>query len=173
MRATSTSICETARRRARQRLAQLDLGRAKPPQLLTEMARARATGIDVRAKRGLEAGRSISGSGEDDVEPLGAREHACELMRARTPAAGAHRSVDACGFRGAGHSAELGCSRCSRIGFGDERAHLHAQSLGVTGLDRDRRAAEPHEIALCRRSTLGMRRRRAAQRGFCLAELAK
>src|SRR5207248_1610730 len=43
-----------ARRRIRERLPQLDFGRAEPAQLLSEAAGARASGVDARAYRRLE-----------------------------------------------------------------------------------------------------------------------
>ncbi len=102
MRATSTSIAEARSDACETLLAQLHLGRAQPAQLLAEPARARAAGVDVGAQRRLEAGGGRRGGGQRLVEPLGAGEHAGELVRARAAAAGADGGVDACGLGGAG-----------------------------------------------------------------------
>jgi len=159
--------------RSRQGLAQLDLGRAEPAQLLAEPARARAAGVDLRAERRLEPRGGPDGGGERLVEPLGCGEHTRQLMRTRPAAAGANGGVDACRFRGA---RPIGClGRLCRCGIRrrDKRARLGAKELCVASLGlRHSAAAEPHEVALGTGRALGGGRELAASRALLLAERA-
>ncbi len=89
-------------------------------------------GVDARAKRRLEARGCGGGRGERLVEPLGAGEHAGELVRPRTAAARADGGVDARGFGCA--RALAGCGGFGRggVGGGDERARLGAERIGIS-----------------------------------------
>ena len=161
-----------ARRRVRQRLPQLDLGRAEPAQLLAELAGARAARVDVRAQRRLEARGRVGGAGERRVEPLRAREHAGELVRTRAPPAGPDGGVDPRGLGGAGALAELGRLGRGRVVRGDERARLVRRSPSSPAppstlppsRERSRSAAEARLDRGCEL---------AAQRALGLAELAQ
>ena len=143
-------------RGARQRLAQLDLGRAEPAQLVAELARACAARVDVRAKRRFEARSRFGGGGERRVEPLCPGEHTRELMRTRAPPACADGGVDASGFGRPRALAELRGLGCGGVVRGDERARLVAVAVRLGARER---AAEPREVALGGRPTLRPRRR--------------
>src|SRR5262249_51582345 len=144
------------RRRVGQRLAQLDLGRAEPPQLLAELTRSCAAGVDPCPKRRLEAGGRLRGARERRVEPLGSREYPCELVRPGPAPARADGRVDPRRLRRARVVAEPRGLRCGSVGFAHERAGLHAERLGVATLHRTGRAAEPHEVAFGCRGTVGV-----------------
>ena len=160
MRATSTSIADTLAdafvSACRSSTSAAPSRRSSSPRC----AGARPARVDVCAQRRLEPRSGVGCAGEHGVEPLRAGKHPRELMRTRAATAGPNRRVDACGFGGAGLHAELGCLGGGGVGLGDERAHLHAQRLGVAGLDRAGLAAEPHEIALGGCGAFGMGRNR-------------
>ena len=158
-----------ALRRARQRLAQLDLGRAEAAQLVAELARARTAGVDVRAQRRLEARGRSAAARERRVETLGAGEHTRELMRTRATSAGADGGVDACG---------LGRPRALRRAAAASAAAASCAATSARASSRSpfasaarERAAEPREVALGGGDRFDRGGELAAQRAFALAEL--
>ena len=157
-------------RRARQRLAQLDLGGAEAAQLVAELARACTAGVDMRTQRCLEACGRLRGGRERRVEALRAGEHTRELMRTRAPPARADRGVDASSLGRPRALAELRGLGRGGVVRGDERARLVAVAVRLGGRER---AAEPREVALCGRRSFDGSSELAAQRALGIAELAQ
>ena len=175
MRAISTSIADARSDAPRQRLPQLDLGRAETAQLLAELAGARAARVDLRAQRRLEpcGGDSRDAGASRRAAPTPARTRASS-MRPRTAATGADGGVDARGFRRAGALACCdGLVAAASAAATSECASTRRASIVAAGIDGGRRAAETDEVALGCGRALGGGGELAAQRTLVLAERAE